>query len=170
MADRREFVKQVAGVAGAAGVGSVFRVQQAFAQDIASVSPPCNSDASSFAAMRDRYMLDPAITYFLTQQDKTAIRLHPQVFNAIGILSDVPEEELRDVNQRPFRSLIASFQRALEDEVLLDWISYGEDTGDLMVQRQVNKRLTPGYRCIGLFREVAQVDIVLLHEGRVTQV
>src|SRR5262249_30337290 len=53
---------------------------------------------------------------------RTAIGLHPQVFNAISMLVDISLDQLQDVNQRPFRSLVASFQRALEDEVLLDWI------------------------------------------------
>ncbi len=63
MADRRTFVRQVAGVAGAAGVGSLFGTRQAFAQELASVAPPRVRNADSFAAMRDRYMLDPGITY-----------------------------------------------------------------------------------------------------------
>jgi selenocysteine lyase/cysteine desulfurase len=53
----------VAGVAGAAGVGSLFGTRQAFAQELASVAPPRVRNADSFAAMRDRYMLDPGITY-----------------------------------------------------------------------------------------------------------
>ena len=61
MADRREFVRQVAGVA---GVGSLLAVQEAFAQKLADIVTPNNRDASFFAAQRDQFLLDPGITYF----------------------------------------------------------------------------------------------------------
>jgi len=71
-----------------------------------------------------------AIAMHLSARHPTAIALHPQAFNAISMLVTIPIDKLRDVNQRPFRSLIACFQRALEDEVLLEWIKCGLTTFD----------------------------------------
>jgi hypothetical protein len=73
-----------------------------------------------------------AITCHFSANQKTALTLHPQVFNAINVLVDVPLKDLRDVNQRTFRSLVECFKRALEDEVLLDWIKCGYLTIDTL--------------------------------------
>jgi selenocysteine lyase/cysteine desulfurase len=64
MTDRRDFVKRVAGAAGAAGMGSLFAAQQAFARELASVNLPSKNEKLAFAALRERYLLDPDITYF----------------------------------------------------------------------------------------------------------
>jgi hypothetical protein len=61
-----------------------------------------------------------AITYYLTTAKKTAIQLHPQVFTALGVSLNI--EDLRDTRQRPFRALVSCFKRALEDEVLSEWV------------------------------------------------
>jgi len=64
MADRRAFLRQAAGVAGATGLGSLLGVRQAFAEQLETVTPPRTTDASSFASLSERYLLDPEITYF----------------------------------------------------------------------------------------------------------
>jgi len=62
-----------------------------------------------------------AMTFYLSDQLRSALLLQPQTFNAYGL--PVDPEELRDATQRHFRSLVACFKRALLDEVLQEWIA-----------------------------------------------
>lgn len=61
-----------------------------------------------------------AITLFLgsTKRDKV-ISIHPQLFATLADKLD--ENELKDVRQQPFHSLVASFKRAIVDEVIAEW-------------------------------------------------
>ncbi len=63
-----------------------------------------------------------AITIFLNSQypDGT-IQILPQLFAYVG--KNLNVEDLRDTRQRPFKSLVTSFKRALLDEVLAWWAS-----------------------------------------------
>jgi hypothetical protein len=62
-----------------------------------------------------------AITLYVQRNVRKGILLQPQTFSAGGLPID--PEELRDVSQRQFRSLVACFRRALLDEVLQEWVS-----------------------------------------------
>ena len=57
-----------------------------------------------------------AITYYLSEIRHNSIRIHPQVLSPL--LFPLEPESLLDARQRPFRSLVAAFKRALQDEVL----------------------------------------------------
>lgn len=63
MTHRRSFIRQVAGAATAAGAGSLFGIQRAFARELADMEG-VTAGRSSWSKMRDRYLLDPEITYF----------------------------------------------------------------------------------------------------------
>jgi len=60
---RRTFLKQLGTVAGASAFGGLLDVQEAFAAQLP-VSALDDSNSSSYALLRERYMLDPEITYF----------------------------------------------------------------------------------------------------------
>lgn len=66
-----------------------------------------------------------AIASYLATQKKAVIPLHPNVFGAISTLVEIADAELRDVNQRPFRTLVECFKRAIEDELIVDWVKCG---------------------------------------------
>jgi selenocysteine lyase/cysteine desulfurase len=61
MTHRRAFIKQLAAVAGASGLGSLLEIEDAFAEELSTL--PCGP-ADGPAALRDRYMLSPEVTYF----------------------------------------------------------------------------------------------------------
>lgn len=66
-----------------------------------------------------------AITYYLTSKfEKNAVQILPQLFSSINVPLDL--EQLRDTRQRPFKSLVTCFKRALLDEVFLHWIQNGQ--------------------------------------------
>lgn len=59
------------------------------------------------------------ITRFMEANARNVIVVRPEIFSpSTGVLTS---EDLRDANQRPFRSLTAAFRRALQDEVLFDY-------------------------------------------------
>lgn len=63
-----------------------------------------------------------AITVYLnTKFGENTIQILPELFAYIG--KDLNVEELRDTRQRPFKSLVTCFKRALLDEVLSNWFS-----------------------------------------------
>ena len=62
-----------------------------------------------------------AVTYFLSETRQNTIRIHPQVLSPL--LFPLEPKSLLDSRQRPFRSLMAAFKRALLDEVLSEWIN-----------------------------------------------
>ncbi len=65
-----------------------------------------------------------AITFFLQRTlPKNSILLLPQLLTPIERFFDL--EEAVDVHQRTFKSLVASFKRAILDEVLACWVRRG---------------------------------------------
>jgi len=52
------------------------------------------------------------------------VQILPQLFSSIEVPLDV--EQLRDTRQRPFRSIVTCFKRALLDEVFLHWVRNGQ--------------------------------------------
>jgi Cdc6-like AAA superfamily ATPase len=65
-----------------------------------------------------------ATTFFLSSKfEKNSISILPQLFSAIEV--PFTSDELRDTRQRPFKSLVTCFKRALLDEVLLQWTLNG---------------------------------------------
>lgn len=62
-----------------------------------------------------------AITYYLATKQKTAILLTPQIFDIIHLPCSL--SAFVDTRQRPFKSLVCCFQRALQDEVVAKWIA-----------------------------------------------
>jgi hypothetical protein len=61
-----------------------------------------------------------AITYYLSDNNKRTIQLHPQVL----VPSEMPIDldELRDVRRQPFVALKLCFRRAMQDEIVAAWI------------------------------------------------
>jgi len=61
-----------------------------------------------------------AITYYLrTKFERTTISILPQIFSSFSGLFDI--DDVRDPRKQPFKSLVSSFKRALQDEILLEW-------------------------------------------------
>lgn len=63
MTQRRAFLKQVSTIAGATAFGGLIDAQRAFAGQLRAL-PSSAGQASRFALLRDRYMLDPDVVYF----------------------------------------------------------------------------------------------------------
>lgn len=63
-----------------------------------------------------------AITYYLVSTQKTAVQLFPQIFDIIRLPRNL--SEFKDTRQRPFKTLVYCFQRALQDEVVAQWIKH----------------------------------------------
>lgn len=65
-----------------------------------------------------------AITYFLSMKNsKTSLQLLPQIFAPLGRFFKL--DDLSDIRQRHFKSLVTCFRRAMQDEVLKEWIHLG---------------------------------------------
>lgn len=64
-----------------------------------------------------------AITYYLEREKRNVIQLLPQTFAPLDLELDV--DGFRDTRQRPFRSLVSAFKRAIQDEVLVKWNDRG---------------------------------------------
>lgn len=63
-----------------------------------------------------------AITIYLnTKFAENTLQILPELFSYVGSTLDV--EDLRDTRQRPFKSLVTCFKRALLDEVLSMWLA-----------------------------------------------
>lgn len=62
-----------------------------------------------------------ATTLYLSEKSKNVLVVRPQIFSpnpaTLFNLDQLPND------QRSFRSLLAAFRRALQDEVLFDWIA-----------------------------------------------
>jgi selenocysteine lyase/cysteine desulfurase len=63
MTHRRVFLKQLATIAGATGLGKLAGIDEAFAAELERI-PSLNPGATTTASLRDRYMLSPSVTYF----------------------------------------------------------------------------------------------------------
>jgi selenocysteine lyase/cysteine desulfurase len=63
MTHRRAFLKQLTAVAGVSGLGSLLGLDTAFADELDSLPRP-ETGNGALAALRDRYMLSPEVTYF----------------------------------------------------------------------------------------------------------
>jgi hypothetical protein len=61
-----------------------------------------------------------ALTYFIKSRIKNTIDINPLLNAPLGIPVNIAE--FTKFNQPPFRTLIASYKRALMDEVLLTWV------------------------------------------------
>jgi hypothetical protein len=65
-----------------------------------------------------------AITYYLTSISKWAFQLHPQSIKPLNVPRSA--EEYRDTRQKPFKSILSSFRRALVDEAVSQWNRKGQ--------------------------------------------
>jgi hypothetical protein len=65
-----------------------------------------------------------ATTYYVLQNQRQATQIIPQLFDVLRI--PVSASQLTDTRQRPFKSLVSSFHRALEDEVIAAWLRHGK--------------------------------------------
>lgn len=63
MTQRRAFIKQLASMAGASGLGSLLALDEAFGAGLRSLSST-SADEASWAALRERYLLAPEVVYF----------------------------------------------------------------------------------------------------------
>jgi len=61
-----------------------------------------------------------AITLYLEAMRKTVIQIHPQAFVPSGI--DIDFNEFRDTRRQPFTALLYCFRRAMQGEVLSEWV------------------------------------------------
>ncbi len=90
-----------------------------FVQTPAIVAAQDESRAKSFFVGR-RGTGKTGTTYFIeTRRPKTTIRIEPQI-SAYQYLVEL--KELRDPKRQPFKSLVNSFKRAVQDEVLAQWL------------------------------------------------
>lgn len=64
-----------------------------------------------------------AITLYLERTRKTTIQIHPQAFVPSEIQIDIAE--LADTRRQPFRTLVYCFWRALQGEVVAEWVRRG---------------------------------------------
>lgn len=64
-----------------------------------------------------------AIAKYISNNRYSTIQIHPQVLSPL--LFPLDPSTLADPRQRPFRSLVESFKRTLQDEVLIEWITRG---------------------------------------------
>lgn len=60
-----------------------------------------------------------AITYFLSSSAHSYVQIHPLSF--VPLSASLGLDTLRDTRQRPFRSLVACFTRAIADEAVCEW-------------------------------------------------
>lgn len=61
-----------------------------------------------------------AIAYHILSKNQRAISLDPQVFDLLSL--PLAQEDFRDTRQRPFKSLVCAFERALLGELVKAWI------------------------------------------------
>lgn len=67
------------------------------------------------------------ITKYIDATQPNVIVIRPEIFSPNPSLFS--EEDLREANQRPFRSLISAFRRSLQHEVILAWRAAGKLDG-----------------------------------------
>jgi len=60
-----------------------------------------------------------AITYHILSKNRRAVSLVPQVFDLVKL--PLAHEEFHDTRQRPFKSLVCAFERALLGEIAKHW-------------------------------------------------
>ncbi|MGD8699490.1 MAG: aminotransferase class V-fold PLP-dependent enzyme [Gemmatimonadales bacterium] len=63
MTHRRAFIKQLASMAGASGLGGLLALDESVGAELRSLSPT-SADDVSWAALRERYLLAPEVVYF----------------------------------------------------------------------------------------------------------
>lgn len=61
-----------------------------------------------------------AITLHLGAKRNTVITIHPHLFGTLENL--LSQNDLSDVRQKPFHSLVGAFRRSILDEVLAEWV------------------------------------------------
>jgi hypothetical protein len=64
-----------------------------------------------------------AISYHILNRNRRAISIVPQVFDLVEL--PLANDEFRDTRQRPFKSVVCAFQRALVGELVKQWIQRG---------------------------------------------
>jgi len=63
-----------------------------------------------------------AIAYHILSKNRRAVSLAPQVFDLVKLPLD--HEEFQDTRQRPFKSLVCAFERALLGELAKNWVAH----------------------------------------------
>ena len=63
-----------------------------------------------------------AIAYHILSKNRRAVSLAPQVFDLVELPLD--HEKFHDTRQRPFKSLVCSFERALLGELAKNWVTH----------------------------------------------
>ena len=61
-----------------------------------------------------------AIAYHILAKNQRAISLDPQIFDLLRL--PVAQEDFRDTRQRPFKSLVCAFERAILGELVKAWV------------------------------------------------
>lgn len=62
-----------------------------------------------------------AITYFVENHSRRTVLIHPSIFSPFSL--NLQTKEFKNPRQKPYRSLVAAFQRALTDEILKEYIN-----------------------------------------------
>ncbi len=98
-----------------------------------------------------------AITYYLVATQKNALQLIPQIFDIIHL--PVAISEFKDTRQRPFKSLVCCFQRALLDEVVAKWIElnmfkFSDKSPVLAKERNLIEDINFDFRMIRLVEDI----------------
>jgi hypothetical protein len=63
-----------------------------------------------------------AITYHILSKNRRAISIAPQIFDLVKL--PLSHEQFHDTRQRPFKSLVCAFERALLGELAKTWVSH----------------------------------------------
>jgi hypothetical protein len=81
-----------------------------------------------------------ALTYYLTNKQRNSLQITPQIFDLLKLPADKNLVDFIDTRQKPFRSLLYCFKRALLGEVALNWyktksLKYGDKYPNLSKER-----------------------------------
>jgi hypothetical protein len=62
-----------------------------------------------------------AITYHILSKNRRAVSIAPQIFDLVKL--PLSHEQFHDTRQRPFKSLVSAFERALLGELAKNWVA-----------------------------------------------
>jgi hypothetical protein len=98
-----------------------------------------------------------AITYHIRSKNRRAVSLAPQIFDLVKL--PLAHEEFHDTRQRPFKSLVCAFERALLGELAKNWLAcniwtFSEDYPNFNKERGLIEQCDFDTRVINLVAEI----------------